>query len=689
MTEQAEPIKTKSWLPLRIRLGIFIAMVLVIVGLAVVRSAIATRLDSFTLDEAYHIAAGVSYVRYHDFRINPEHPPLVKLWVGSFISATGFALEPLEQFSDKPGEREFTQTAVYLKNDPDSVQRRARAAMFALNGLLLVALALAVRRVFGEVVALGALLFLAIDPTVAAHLPVVMTDLPVALLAATAVVLAIQAFREWQWRDLAWCSFFLGLTLTAKHSAPVVILSVLLIGAVLAFARPLAGQNDSRVRRALKLATVFAGALFVLWGAYLFRYYESPGKQDVFNRPLASKIAEVPTPSYHFVLTAMNVTRVVPRAYLWGFADTIHAGMEGRPFPQIAFGHYYFGKGPRYFFPAMLTVKLPIGLLLLALLGIGLFLSKRVPAEWGLPAGVVLTVIFLFLLVLASGATYAGIRHELPVVVLLSVFAGMAVAAAVMCDSKSLKIVVVLSYIVAGISAIPVLRPWEYFNEFVGGAKNAHNLFSDEGVDLGQRTKEYVAYYNQFLKPMGEKPALNYWTSIEELKARGVDYLGRDVDADMAKLTLPEYSGTIIAGSHGLFRHPVWDFRALRESTPAARFGNIFIYRGTYYLPALNAEILYWHGVEKQYGALPDEAAAEQFYRQAIAIDPSAYFVDILVANYCLKRGEQGEALKFYAAALKNAPEDKQIQRSIEEQIERVSHEPAGQVPTLRNPFME
>jgi hypothetical protein len=51
-----------------------------------------------------------------------------------------------------------------------------------LNGLLLLALTFALERVFNAGVSLGTLLFLPIDPTVAAHLPVVMTDLPVALL---------------------------------------------------------------------------------------------------------------------------------------------------------------------------------------------------------------------------------------------------------------------------------------------------------------------------------------------------------------------------------------------------------------------------------------------------------------------------------------------------------------------------
>ena len=213
----------------------FVLLALLLVGLGILRSAIATRLDSFTIDEAYHIAAGVSYVKYGDFRINPEHPPLVKLWVGSFIAATGFHMEPLRQFSDKPDERTFTETLVYRSNDPDSVQRRARIAMYTLNGLLLIFLAFAIKRAFNPGVALGALLFLVIDPTVAAHWPVVMTDLPVALLSATAIVLATRAFRSWIPRDLAFCSLFLGLALTAKHSAPVVLLAVGAIGSCLAF----------------------------------------------------------------------------------------------------------------------------------------------------------------------------------------------------------------------------------------------------------------------------------------------------------------------------------------------------------------------------------------------------------------------------------------------------------------------
>jgi len=672
----------------KIAFGTFVGLALLLVGLGILRSAIATRLDGFTVDEAYHIAAGVSYVKYGDFRINPEHPPLVKLWVGSVIAATGFELESLRQFSDKPDERIFTQTAVFLKNDPDSVQMRARVAMFALNGLLLLSLAFALKRIFDERVALGALLFLVIDPTVAAHWPVVMTDLPVALLSATSIVLATLAFRDWIWTDLAACSGFLGLDLAAKHSAPVVLLSVALIGVWLALWRPPTGKGDLRWRRLLKIGAVFAGALVILWGFYFFRYAETRTGQESFNRPLADKIRDVHTPFYHSVLAGMAASHVVPRAYLWGFADTLHAGMEGRSNPQVIFGRLYV-RGPKYFFSAMIAVKLPIGLIILSVLGLILFFAGRMPEEWNLPAGTILATAILFLLVLAKGVTYAGIRHALPVVVLLSIFAGLFVERSLALRSRSLKAAAVIAYVLACASAVPVLRPWEYFNEFVGGTKSGYKYFSDEGVDLGQRTKEIADYYRKFLKPAGEIPNIIYLTPEEELKARDVDHLGRDKQRDLKRLSQPERSGTTFVRSSFLAPNTFWDRRAFREAAPAARFGNLFVYRGTFRSPADAAAALYFDGIENVYTDKPDDAAAEKAFQQSTEMDPTAFFVHIELGNLLLKRGAREGALQAYSDALKYAPDDALIRRPIELQIERMAHQSLGEIPSLRNPFLE
>jgi tetratricopeptide (TPR) repeat protein len=668
--------------------NIFLWLALLLVGLAILRSAIATRLDSFMMDEAYHVAAGVSYVRYHDFRLNPEHPPLVKLWVGSFVAGTGFHLDPLRQFNDKVGERIFTERAVFRQNDPDSIQRRARLGMFALNGLLLLALAFALERVFNATVSLGTLLFLAIDPTVAAHLPVVMTDLPVALLSTTSIVLAARAFREWIWSDLAACSAFLGLALTAKHSAPVVLLSAALIGTLPAVFQLPSSQN-SRASKLAKVAMVLVGAMVILWASYFFRYSESPGREETFNRPLSEKINDVRSPRYHEVLAVMAATHVVPRAYLWGFADTILAGLEGREYPQLFLGRVYEFRAPKYFFPVIISVKLPIGLLALLLLGLFLFFARRIPSDWNLPGGVVLAVAGLFLVILSAGATYAGIRHALPVVVLLSVFAGISCAVALFTKTPQFKIVVALAFVAAALSALPQMRPWEYFNEFAGGASNAYKYFIDEGVNIGQRTKELARFYARELQPTRLRPSCLYGFSDEEMYARGIDCLGSDKVHDRPLQVLPERSGTIFVDPYTLIPKSYWDLPALREAHPTRRFGNLFVFQGTFHLPGMAAADFYSWGIDSTFGEKPDDAEAEKDFRRSVELDPSAYFVHIQLGNLYLKRGAREQSVHAYSDALKYAPDEPQLRSALQNQIQRVSRDSLAGVMPLRDPNME
>ena len=665
---------------------LFVLVLLLLVGGAIVRSAISTRLDGFTIDEPYHIAAGVSYVRNADFRINPEHPPLVKLWVGALLSATGFHLSPIRIFADKTDERDFTERDVYLNNDFHSVQRRSRIDMWTLNGLLLLFLAFAVRRAFGPAVALGTMLFLAIDPTMAAHLPVAMTDLPVSLLSVTAVLFAIRAFQSWQRKDLAACAVALGLALASKHSAPIVFIFVLVSGTVLALVLPLSPSNNSRLPRFAKLTAVAVGALIILWSFYFFRFAESNAGRDVFNRPLADKISDVRSPVYRLILKTMATSHVVPRPYIWGFADTIRAGLEGRSFPITAFGRSYVKTAPRYFFPGVIFLKLPIGLDLLMLIGLFFFFTRRLSPEWNVGLSMVLAASALFLLVLASGSTYGGIRHALPVVVLLAIVGGIAVHAGFSSTSRTEKAVVMLALVVAAISAFPVMRPWEYFNEIVG-SKNAYLYFSDEGVDLGLRGNELEQYYHRVLEPSGEVPFLGYEMEEAEKIAMRLDWLGHDLKRDESRLSSPVVSGTILADARYLGKKPFWDTPSLRNVVPSARFGNLLVLRGTF--PSYLAGKFYFDALSKIYTETPDLEAAERLLRQSLASDPTAFFVDIQLGNVCVKRGSQVCALRAYSDALQYAPNDPQLRGLIGAQIKRVSSEPLKQIPDLRDPFME
>ena len=233
------------------------------------------------------------------------------------------------------------------------------------------------------------------------------------------------------------------------------------------------------------------------------------------------------------------------------------------------------------------------------------------------------------------------------------------------------------------------MRPWEYFNEFVGGPSNAYNLFSDEGVNLGQRSKELAEYYKRELKPNDVRPVCLYWIWDEEKLVRGIDCLGSDEKRDAALVELPERSGTIFAGPSDFIPTRYWDSPALRRAKPAERLGNLFIFHGTFNLPGQAASEFYWRGINRVYGGNPNDAEAEEAFRRSVELDPTAYFVHIQLANLYLKNRAREKCVRAYSEALKYAPEDPEVRSALQNQIQRVSREDLAVVNPLRDPNME
>ena len=66
--------------------GLILIGILVISGVFQVYGAFH---DSGTMDELAHIPAGYGYAKYQDFRLNPEHPPLLKLLSILLLPADG------------------------------------------------------------------------------------------------------------------------------------------------------------------------------------------------------------------------------------------------------------------------------------------------------------------------------------------------------------------------------------------------------------------------------------------------------------------------------------------------------------------------------------------------------------------------------------------------------------------------
>jgi hypothetical protein len=674
------------------RHAIFFTIAIALIAAAIVRSSITTSLDSFTFDEAYHVGAGAAYVQTGDFRLNPEQPPLTKLWVGAYVTYLGYETSPFRSYADKGDERDAIEQDAYFKNDANILQSRTRTAMFALNGLLLFILALAVRRVFGDVMSLAALGFLCIDPTVAAHLPVMMTDLPVGLSSGAAVLFAVKGFREWKWFDLVAASAMLGVALAAKHSA--VITAAVVTVVAIAMLGVVARRIDFRttLKRLGLVAAVLFGSVIVLWSFYLFRFHETPGTtEETFNRPLATKITDVKSPAYRFGLNAISSAYLLPRPYIWGLADTIRAGAEGRAIPILAFGSMYYSKGPFYYFPGVIAAKVPVGLLMLAIFGAGILLFNRPPRDFlaGLFGLALLAATFLVFLI--TGSSYGGVRHALSVYPLLAVLAALPVYTALKRRSYALGAAAAALLLAAIVSSVPVMRPWEYFNEFAGGTEGAHQYFSDEGVDLGLRLKEISAYYEQNLKPQGEVPFLIYFSSSVDRRWRRMDWVGKDQERDGPRLASDRVEGTFIVGGPELTPKLWWDVaKDLRAAQPIERFGNVFVFRGTFPRPtAAIARTLYYRAVYgKLYVPEPDVMGAIELLTRSSEMDPAAFHVALELGNQYLKLGNRDKALEAYERSLAYAPATDNIKDVLASQVESLRSGSADIEP-IRNPGVE
>lgn len=666
----------------------FPALTLLLLLSAVLHTLWATSLDSFTIDEPYHITAGATYLRWHDYRINPEHPPLVKLVVALAEPASVLHLQPFTHMRDKPQERVYTQTAVYKLSDYHQVQRRARFAMITFDTVLLGGLAVLLRRVFSPGIAVVALLLLALDPTISAHMPVMMTDLGTALLGTICCCLGVLAVRCRRWRDWVLLGVGVGLLLGTKHSAPLIVLPVY-AGCVAALGWQAWRRQHSDL--ALQLGRLAASAVLafvVLWSLYGFRYHESHERDsrgnyvETYNRTLAEKIDDLHTPILRSTLTAANRVHLLPRAYLWGLADTLRAGVEGRPSLVRAWGKDYFDTAPWWIPFADLLVKLPVPFTLLAVTGLVLLLARRltVPNTGALAASAAMLVFFLAFIA-KNGVFYAGLRHWLFAVPLMAV---LAAAAAVDLVEQRSAIARLLPAVAVLLIALPTLgqrRIWEYHNLLVGGSGSAWKYFDNESVDVGQRSNELIAYYNANMRPAA--PLYGYWTMLEQREAEHIP-LFEPKPEDVKDGYL---DGWFITNLPQMPEENWKHVEIFKTLTPTARFGNAAVYHGRFYLPNLCGNILIGQSMRELYSKENgDREKAERYLRRGVQMNPENPSAFVELANFALERKDKAEALQMLQSALKAEVNSETMRAFYRKCIANVQ---GGDLRRIRRPNME
>lgn len=685
-----EPTLTRSRWPL--------AVLLALVLIALLRSWAGTRLDSFTIDEPWHAVAGVVYAQRGDYAINPEHPPLVKRWVGAWLGDL-LQVPPVPVLTEKRHEREFVETTMYRDNDDRAVQARTRGAMWTFNALLLAGIALLLWRQFGVAWAIGSIAFLAIEPTVGAHLPVVMTDLPVAATLTLAALATGLVLSTWRWHASLLLAFALGLALGSKHSALSGLIGLALFALLgwLWQARRVALREA--LRRLAQLALAGLLAVGLLWAQYDFRFHARPDGSDGFNRETAAKIDDLRSTSLKRLLHLADAHRLLPRAYLWGLADTARVGLEGRGEPgTIQWGRFIAGPPPWFTWPGFIAAKLPLALLVMALAGAIALWRARLPASarWPLGAMLAMGASCLVSLVNAQSA-YAGVRHAMPLVFVLAICAGALAWRASSLPRRAWRMLPAGLLLLAAGMTWREPRLWEYHNELVGGTAGAYRWFSNESVELGQRLHEIEAFHAREIAAGGEPLYVDYWAYITEGYAESRSMrMRRRVESVHDDNVAGVFEGWFIKEAAARLPMPSHDYdpvEALAGLAAVQRIGNVEIWHGRQLRPRSRDWPIYNHVVEYVYSDGGDDwALVAAQLREIVRHRPQLYGAALELGNAYLKLGERELARGAYAGPLAQdlLPVPAALRAQMQARIDALDAGTAlAEIEPIRNPMLE
>ncbi|HTQ30504.1 MAG TPA: glycosyltransferase family 39 protein [Opitutaceae bacterium] len=243
------------------------------------------REKSATADEIGHAAAGYSYWRLHDYRLDPENGVLPdRLMALPFL----FSHDRFPSTDSETWRGSYDTALAYdwfyrMGNDAGGMLRRGRA----ICGLLAVALGALVwwwaRRLFGPAGGLLALLLYVFNPSILANGALMNSDAACALffLAATGSMWAV-LHRLTMPRVLGSALIVGGLFVTKMSAALIVPIAAVLVVARLIDGRPLPveigskrelrGRGRQAAAFALAAAAHVAVAAIIIWACYGFRY---------------------------------------------------------------------------------------------------------------------------------------------------------------------------------------------------------------------------------------------------------------------------------------------------------------------------------------------------------------------------------------------------------------------------------
>jgi hypothetical protein len=556
-------IETK---PQKLTLG-FWALVALLLAIVAVLEVSSITAESQTHDEAAHIAAGYSYWTTGDFRLNAEHPPLSKLlatiplfWWAPRFSPPANAWRLADEF-------EVGKDFLYHSLIPaDTALLATRSVTMLLSALLAVSLAWWVGSNINPTAGIVALLLFSLEPTVLAHSRYVTSDLPVTFFFWLACI-SWCAYLEGPSRlALLRSGLLTGLAIATKFNAMALPLIFILTWFLYSRAWPKHGLNATRTGISLMVIS-----FFVIYASYGFdtrsiredpilsaRLARAYPNDALARSPILAAALRVPVPAYYFFRGLHLVVRHNQSGHLTYLNGSINK------------------RGSWKYFPTAITVKTPIGwLLLLGLAMIRVASAKgKWPGDpreqWLLDILLVPTTVYFAISLLTS--INIGIRHLLPIYPFVCAFiASVLFGKRQAFPGRALSLIFLLAFVVEASFAYP--NYLSYFNAGAGGGRNGYHYLLDSNLDWGQDLKRLKAW----LETHDAQPfCLSYFGTVD-VSYYGIQHepLGMlQNDANIANLNC-----VVAISAEHLFGLPNSPFSALRTITATDRVGDsIFVY---------------------------------------------------------------------------------------------------------------
>jgi hypothetical protein len=479
-----------------------------------------------TEDEWAHLIRGIAYWSTGQTKLSYAHPPLANAFAAIPVALSSeppdlTSFEGWDSADLKKITLEYFDTYGYEEARAQlNIARRGILALFIIG--IIYVYTWGMRAHNWTTGAIGAVLFAA-NPIIIGQAQYVTTDLAIGVFGLMVAGELALHIRD---RSRASTRISLPLTLCAaiasKHSG-ILILAVAF--AIDGMATYLAARDKTRRSahlRAWIAQWIASVAIIVLSINTVYRFQDS-------GMPIR-EILEKPEPQYwvstgyegemlerRTLFSKLPESTRIPLPYTWIFG-VVAVGVQNKyGFPWASFMGMPTPRGHPGYFPTLLAIKLPCGILLLLCAGTILELRRRKPLQ----ADVVL-LLFALLLLIASMTSRLnmGVRHILPVVTILTAISGVWAA-----RISTLRNMTLARTITGGACALTIVESIGSRHDHLGhfnlliGRELGHRI-SVVGEDWGQDRAEFVS----MASTLGITPL--YYDAQTEIRRIEVEHLG-------------------------------------------------------------------------------------------------------------------------------------------------------------------